>query len=102
MPRGETAERSLFSLQLSCTLNNLQVSDGCVSPSKDVQDRPIVGSVVGCQALDHLRTRSGKLESLNTSFSSSYPISRGPSGKSDAARLCENSEDFDHFAERTT
>jgi hypothetical protein len=42
-PRGETVERSLFSLWLSCTINNVQSADGCVSPSDYVQVRPIVG-----------------------------------------------------------
>src|ERR1700732_10584 len=31
----------------SDTFNNLQVADGCISPSKHVQARPIVGCVVG-------------------------------------------------------
>src|SRR5208282_2481751 len=40
-------ERSLFSLSLSCTINNLQVADGCVSPSNYVQVRSIVGRIMG-------------------------------------------------------
>jgi hypothetical protein len=43
-------ERSLFSLWLSCTINNLQVADGCVSPSNCVQGGPIVGCIVGCES----------------------------------------------------
>jgi hypothetical protein len=41
-------ERSLFRVWLSYTFNNLQVTDGCVSPSKHVQIRLIVGCIVGC------------------------------------------------------
>jgi|CZKD01.1.fsa_nt_gi hypothetical protein len=48
MPRGETVERSLFSLWLSCTINNLQAADGCARPSNDVQIGPILGWIVGC------------------------------------------------------
>jgi hypothetical protein len=41
------ADASFFSLWLSSTFNNLQVSDGCVSPSKHVHDELIVGCNVG-------------------------------------------------------
>jgi hypothetical protein len=44
----EVVERSLFSLGLSCTFNNLQVADGCANPSSYVQVRPIMGCIVGC------------------------------------------------------
>ena len=46
--RKGTADASLFRVSLSFTFNYLQVADGCVSPSKHVQVRPIVGCVVGC------------------------------------------------------
>lgn len=39
---------AFVSLWLSCTINNLQAADGCVSPSSYVQVRPIMGCVVGC------------------------------------------------------
>jgi hypothetical protein len=53
------AERSLFSLELSRTFNNLQVADGCVSPSKYVQVYAIVGCIMGCEMLSkrHSATR---------------------------------------------
>ena len=41
-------ERSLFRVWLSYTFNNLQVTDGCVSPSKHVQVILIMGCIVGC------------------------------------------------------
>jgi hypothetical protein len=41
-------ERSLFRVWLSYTFNNLQVTDGCVSPSKYVQVILIMGCIVGC------------------------------------------------------
>ena len=41
-----------FSLWLSHSFNNLQVTDGCVSPSNNVQGRLPMGCVMGCvQAL---------------------------------------------------
>jgi hypothetical protein len=36
--------------ELSCTFNNLQVADGCVSPSNYVQVGLIVGCIVGCES----------------------------------------------------
>ncbi len=44
----EMAERSLFRVWLSYTFNNLQVTDGCVSPSKYVQVILIMGCILGC------------------------------------------------------
>jgi hypothetical protein len=46
---GEMVERSLFSLWLSCTINDLQVADGCVSPSKQVHGCSTAGWIVGCE-----------------------------------------------------
>jgi hypothetical protein len=43
-----SVERSLFSLRLSRTINNLQVADACASPSNYVQVRATVGCIVGC------------------------------------------------------
>jgi len=45
---GQTADASLFRVWLSYTFNNLQVTDGCVSPSKYVQVMIIMGCIVGC------------------------------------------------------
>ena len=39
----------LFSLGLSCTFNNLQVTNGCLSPSKYMQVPPIMGCIMGCE-----------------------------------------------------
>jgi len=56
--RKRTADASLFSLWLSQTFNNLQVSDGCVSPSKYVQVRLSVGCIVGCASYQGDRIES--------------------------------------------